>query len=274
MKFHPQSITCNCGGYSSEIITEDIPTKKIEVLQPTGARPLRLRAHIECPACSVTTCPHPGHFDIEFEPILRQGPETLFQSISSNPRLEMWRLVENGRALPPSYHPGIRSGLERKLDIQSEEIADAVFKWKGAGQAGDDLIQLLRYAEDYTQSESWKKFIERHFIVAVSIVDKPGVLAKEHPGYNGIYSTVPNKNAQLSSAFLSRLGNIEEEFPKLFCHNRIGHCAEVHSANKSLNAEPSAGLSDLKFSIAYNCRTKRPRSYCLNCITLFNLNNA
>lgn len=274
MKFHPQSITCDVGGYSGEIITEDIPKGDITLITPIGTNPLRVRVHIKCPTCNVVGCPHPGRFDIEFKQIGTQGSEVLFQSISSNPRLQMWRLVRNSDVLVPSYHPGIRNGLERKLDIQSEDIADAIYKWKGAGQAGDDLIQLLSYAEDYTQSESWKKFTERHFIVAVSIVDKPGILAKEHPGYNGIYSTVPNKNAQLSSAFLSRLGNKEEEFPKLLCHNRIGHCAEAHSANRSLNAEPSAGLTDLKFSIAYHCRTKLARSYCLNCITLFNLNNA
>ena len=274
MKFQPQHITCDVGGYSSDIITEDIPTNKLTLIHPSGSKPLRVRARIKCPTCTVAACPHPGHFDIEFEQIRTQGPEVLFQAISSNTGLQMWRLVVNNQAKIPSYYPGGRTGLEGNLDTQSKSIADAMFKWKGSGVANNDLITVLSQVEDYTKSKSWNAFTKQHFIVATSAIDKPGIQPNNHPGFNGIYANVPNKNAKLQGAFVSQLGDKEGAQSNVFCNNPIGQCAEVHSANGSLNVDAGANLSDLKFSIAYHCRTSRPRSYCLNCITLFDLNNA
>ncbi len=274
MKFHPQHITCDVGGYSSDIITEDIPTNNLTLIHPSDSEPLRVRARIKCPACSVATCPHPGHFDIEFEQVCTQGPEVLFQAISSNTELQMWRLVVNDQAKIPSYHPGGRTGLEGDLDTQSKSIADAMFNWKGPGVAINDLIRVLSQVEDYTKSKSWDAFTKHHFIVATSAIDKPGIHSSILSGFNGIYANVPFKNTKLQGTFVSRLGDKEGMQSNVFCNNHIGQCAEVHSANRSLNADARANLSDLKFSIAYHCRTNRPRSYCLNCITLFDLNNA
>lgn len=72
----------------------------------------------------------------------------------------------------------------------------------------------------------------------------------------------------------TKLGGAPEENSKLFCNNPIGHCAEVHAANSFLFYEPKTALKSFRFSIAYLIRFGEPRSYCMNCIELFDLTNA
>ena len=133
------------------------------------------------------------------------------------------------------------------------------------------LADYLGEFDDYTKQIKWKQFKKRQLIVAYCAHD--GVL-NFYKGYNGVFNTVKVKNKVLNGEFVTKLGGTEENLPKHYCNNKIGHCAEMHAANFCLNAEPKQDTIDLRFSIAYHCRTAEPRSYCLNCITLFhNISN-
>lgn len=93
-------------------------------------------------------------------------------------------------------------------------------------------------------------------------------------GFSGEFYSVNYKNADLMEAMDTKLGGAPEENSKLFCNNPIGHCAEVHAANSFLFYEPKTALKSFRFSIAYLIRFGEPRSYCMNCIELFDLTNA
>ncbi len=262
MKFVPQIFKSSTCGYPGQIITEDIPSKNITVQHDHSGK-IRLIVSIECPLCrSICT--------LEFEEIQWNGEETLFKCTTPpNVGLEMWRLIKNGIAMQPVFQPNRinRSALEEILDYKCCQIADHLVKWKNNSQPGRQLVDILKEVDDYTQQESWKNFTNRHYMVAMCATNTQN--PEFYRGFSGRFDTVNNKNANLRNEFICLLGGIEETESELYCKNKIGHCAEVHAANSCMNNDNSVMTYHLQFSIAYQCRTARPRSYCLNCITLF-----
>ncbi len=173
----------------------------------------------------------------------------------------------------PVYNPSsfARTAFERSLDQKALDMAQKIYPWQNQPIRAKNLADYLGEVEDYTKQISWKKFRKAQLIVAYCAHDGGNSFYR---GFNGLFNTVKVKNNVLCKEFNSKLGGSEEEFPKHYCNNRIGHCAEMHAANSCLNYEPADNTDDLRFSIAYQCRTATPRSYCLNCVTLFqNANN-
>lgn len=265
MKFVPQIITCPLCKYQGPIITEDIHTKDIDVSldEMTGCVRM-IEAHINCPHCHQT-------FDVEFDIMANQGAETLFEcNRQQNLGLQIWRRIENGNAKQPVFLPRINgcSYSEAELDGICRRIVCDYLRWKNQPQPNDDLAAILSQVEDYTQTVTWKKFHKRHYMVAVCAM--PHTSKKFYfAGFNGDFRRVNNKNASLVHGLLRQLGGSAGSASNQFCNNPIGRCAEVHAANKCLNAFPGVKNNGLLFSIAHECRTGVPRSYCQNCITLF-----
>lgn len=144
-------------------------------------------------------------------------------------------------------------------------------EWHGVGAPGQSLEQILSRVEDYTKGSSWKNFRKKHLVVAVC---GNGMNGNTHHGFSGKFAPVHNKNTDLMNAMRHRLGGAPEGRSNQFCNNLVGHCAEVHATNSYLYYEQQVPLNQLEYSIAYLVRNAMPRSYCMNCITLFNLRNA
>ena len=268
MKFEPQTLTNICG-YSAKIITEDIPSSDLIVSDSANTGKKTIKAILESPICH-------KKFELIFEEKQQIGAETLFVCENDpNKGLEMWRILIDGKALQPAFIPNSahRSDFEEYLDNRCFAIADQMVKWKNTPDPSHSLSDILKEVEDYTQSDSWRKFNRRHYMVALCNLD--GNVEPPFIGFSGRYDTVKVKNIDLRNAFLQRLGGDGECKSNQYCKNVIGHCAEMHAANRCLNKWQRQSLDSLKFSIAYRCRTATPRSYCLNCITLFHtLTNA
>ncbi len=262
MKYVPQSFINGTCGYAGEIITEDIPSNKLTVLRnPTGM--VQIKVSIECPVCH-------NRCDLTFEEKRRVGDESLFECVTSpNVGLKMWRRIKDDIAMQPVFQPNNinRTALEKSLDCQCYQIADHMVKWKNEPQPGQQLVDILKEVEDYTQQESWKKFTKRHYMVAMCAVNAQN--SNFFKGFSGRFDTVNKKNVDLTNALQHELGGVVESESHLYCNNIIGHCAEVHAANCCMNGNNQASTDQLLFSISYQCRTARPRSYCMNCITLF-----
>lgn len=199
---------------------------------------------------------------------------TLFEcEKGANTGLQMCKTIERGCISIPTYHPnfGARTAFEHILDDKALAEANKIYPWQNQTDPAKTLADYLGEAEDYTQRIKWKKFKNGQLIVAFCAHDGQENCFR---GFNGIFRTVNKKNVVLTNDFVAKLGETEENYAKHYCYNIIGHCAEMHAANSCLNAESTPTTDDLRFSIAYQCRTATPRSYCLNCITLFqNVNN-
>ena len=265
MKFIPQLITCTHCNHQGQIITEDIPLKDL-VLQLNQEGKAEIIAFVECPKCHVIS-------QIIFVHRRDAGNETLFECIiPPNNGLQMWRWIVNGVPKMPVFQPeeGGRSQCESILDSHCRDVVDHLLEWKNQPQPGQELADLLGEVQDYTKTTSWRAFSKRHFIVNICAKNDSHSF---YLGFSGIFSVVKRKNSQLMSAFQHKLGGCAEDKSKQFCKNLIGHCAEMHAANKCMNYESPISLSDLRFSIAYVYRTGMPRSYCMNCITVFSVRN-
>lgn len=83
--------------------------------------------------------------------------------------------------------------------------------------------------------------------------------------YNS-YASTPNLENELQ-----RIGPIGSQSP--LCDNYIGACAEPHAAHNVLIAHPQVGVKQLVFSYAFRPRTKMILPYCLNCKSVFNVQN-
>lgn len=267
MKFQPQNVTCPLCGNQHPIITEDIPSVSICMCGSLKDHGLRLCVHLECPDCHHL-------FKLCFEKKSNVNNETLFESIGIlNAGLQIWKRIEGSKIMIPTYHPNIgnRTAFERMLDDKALSMVNRIYPWQNQIDHSKTLADYLGEFDDYTKQIKWKQFKKRQLIVAYCAHD--GVL-NFYKGYNGVFNTVKVKNKVLNGEFVTKLGGTEENLPKHYCNNKIGHCAEMHAANFCLNAEPKQDTIDLRFSIAYQCRTAEPRSYCLNCITLFhNISN-
>ena len=265
MKYVPQQIVCPNGDHGN-IITEDIPRKDL-TLQPNQDGGIDIHAQIKCPICQ-------AQFQVLFVHRRQVGNESLFEcEIEPNRGLQMWRLIIDGEPKPPVYQPieGNRSPYEQTIDSWCKTIADLIYLWNNQPQLGQDLVNILGEVVDYTKMDSWKTFKKRHYMV--NVCGREG--SSFYAGFSGKFDVVKKKNQQLSNAFVKKLGSDAEKKSNQFCNNLIGHCAEMHAANLCLNQDSLASLPNLRFSIAYTCRfgSSRPHSYCLNCITLFDLKN-
>lgn len=260
--FQPQILTCPKCGKRGQIITEDIPSRDICICGSPINHFLRLCAHFECPNCH-------HRFKLCFNEKSKGNNETLFESIGSlNAGLQMWKRIEGGSINTPSYQPnaGNRTAFEQMLDDKALAMANKIYPWQYPINHAKTLADYLGEVDDYTKQIKWKQFKKKQLIVAYCAHDGN---SNYYKGYNGIFNTVKLKNTVLINEFVTKLGGNEEALPNHYCNNKIGHCAEVHAANFCLNAAPKLNTIDLRFSIAYQCRTAMPRSYCLNCITLF-----
>ena len=265
--FQPQNVTCAKCGKSHQIITEDIPSRDICVGRLPFTHNMCLWVHLCCPECHCM-------FDLRFAEKSVTNNGTLFECEKGvNTGLQMCKKIERGSISIPTYHPniGARTAFEHILDNKALTEVNRIYPWQNQTDPAKTLAGYLGEIDDYTQSIKWKKFKGGQLIVAFCAYDG-------HPnhfrGFNGIFRTVNKKNTVLTDDFETKLGEIEENCAKHYCYNKIGHCAEMHAANSCLNGEPTPTTDDLRFSIAYQCRTATPRSYCLNCITLFrNVNN-
>ena len=269
MKYVPQAITCpNCNcNHSGMIITEDIPkTNLVPQINPDGRTDIL--AQIRCPECN-------GIIQIAFVFQRQVGDEILYEcETQPNKGLQMWLRLVDGNLKSPVFRPvtGNRSPFEQTLDSRCQTIADLLHKWKSPLQPGQDLEEILGEVEDYTKKVSWKEFKARHYVVNICAEDESN---NSYVGFSGRFDVVKNKNPQLIDAFLNELIGVAGDKSNQFCENPIGQCAEMHAANRCLNYENAANLPTLRFSIAYTCRhgSSWPKSYCMNCITLFALSN-
>lgn len=268
MKYVPQTITCPNCNRQGRIITEDVPIVDL-VLQKNDNGSHTVLAHVECPICN-------ERIDLSFISQGNVGNEVLFEcNMPLNGGLQMWRMIVNQKPNPPEFHPNVgnRSKVEQVLDSHCKEIANLFHKWKVQPQQEQQLSRILEEVEDYTKKDSWRKFNYRHYVVNVC---GEGGSRAFFRGFSGIFGVVKDKNLQLMNAFGQILGGGVDDKSNQFCKNPIGHCAEMHAANLCLNKVTSLSITDLRISISYTTRlgSSRPRSYCLNCITLFNLRNA
>ena len=265
--FQPQNVTCPHCGRVRQIITEDIPSSRICVCRDGFAPGLNICAKMECPECGL------GFYLCFVEKSTSNG-ETLFECVDEvNIGLQMWKKIDGVKAMIPSFRPNLlnRSAFERILDNNALAMANKIYPWQNQANPARTLADYLGDVEDYTQQVTWKRFKKKHLIVAFCAHDGAD---HHYRGFNGLFNTVKVKNQVLENGFNTELGGGEETFSKHYCNNKIGHCAEMHAANSCLNAEPTPDMNDMRFSIAYQCRTAVPRSYCLNCVTLFpNVNN-
>ena len=267
MMFQPQNVTCPKCGKQRRIITEDIPSGNICMCKSPIDHGLRLCAHLQCPDCY-------ERFKLCFCEKTKVNDETLFESAGPlNAGLQMWKKIEGHKIMTSTYHPNVgnRTTLEQMLDDKALAMANKIYPWQSQNDHAKTLADYLGEVDDYTKQIKWKQFKKRQLIVAYCAHDGN---TKCYKGFNGIFNTVGKKNNVLKKEFVTKLGGNEENFPNHYCNNKIGHCAEMHAANFCLNAEPKTDTNDMRFSIAYQCRTAEPRSYCLNCVTLFqNVNN-
>ena len=261
MKFIPQDITCEKCGHQGKIITEDIHLKDLVIQLNSDTSQSEILAHVKCPSCH-------QNFDVLFKYKMVSSDETLYECEGqSNKGLKMWVNLKNGEFNTLEYQPSTsRSSMEQQLDQQCEDISDRLIKWKGKTLASQSLSDILGAAEDYTNSVSWKTFRLRHYL---AVVCAEAGSQNTYIGYSGNFDTVKIKNQMLIDSFVNRLGGMAESESNQFCDNPIGHCAEMHGANRCLNNETNATLQTMMFSIARICRTGLCRSYCQNCLTLF-----
>ena len=262
MKFQPQIVTCPICGRQHQIITEDIPSRNIYVCRKLVNPGLRLCVLLECPECY-------RRFELRFEEKSNFNNETMFECTGCmNAGLQMWKRIEGSSIITPSYQPNVgnRTALEQKLDGKALAKVNRIYPWQNQTDHAKTLADYLGEVDDYTKQIKWRQFKHGQLIVAYCAHDGK---TKCYKGYNSLFNTVRVKNEVLSDEFVAKLGGADEDLPNHYCNNKIGHCAEMHAANSCLNAEPELDTNNLRFSIAYQCRTAEPRSYCLNCITLF-----
>lgn len=262
MKFQPQIVTCPICGRQHQIITEDIPSRLICVCRKPVDHGLRLCTYLECPDCQCL-------FNLCFDEKPKCSNETLFECTGQmNAGLQMWKRIEGGSIKTPLYQPNVgnRTAFEQKLDGRALAKVNRIYPWQNQTGHAKTLADYLGEVDDYTKQIKWRQFKHGQLIVAYCAHDGK---TKSYKGYNSLFNTVKKKNNVLVNEFVTMLGGADEDLPNHYCNNKIGHCAEMHAANSCLNAEPELDTNDLRFSIAYQCRTAEPRSYCLNCITLF-----
>lgn len=265
--FQPQSITCTHCQYQNLIITEDIHVGNLVMASSIITRRPVIIAKVVCPNCYKS-------IELEFKWKQTVKDEMLFECVNQhNTVLQMWRWMVNDKPLTPQYRPGYnkRTALEQSLDKDCKRIADDIVEWHDKGTQSNSLETILSQVQDYTKGNSWKNFNKKHKVVAVCCNSSTSTTKQ---GYSGNFAPVHHKNPDLMAAIRGVLQAEPEEKSVLFCNNKVGHCAEVHASNTLLFYEPQYSLHDLKFSIAYLIRNALPRSYCMNCITLFQLNNA
>ena len=263
--FQPQEIICTDCLHHGLIITEDFWIESIEVLSKDANGPSVLRVDVNCPHCH-------NVFKLEMKRMRIVGNHLLFECVSPlNTGLQMWRLMLDDSLKMPNYHPNFAyRPNEQALDNKCKKIADDLIGWKQSKAPSQNLEMILGQVEDYTKGNSWNNFYGKHKVVAVCGDISTGMMK---PGFSGKFYSINYKNADLMNAILSELGEPDNS-SKLFCNNPVGHCAEVHAANSFLYYESTHSLNTLSFSIAYRVRDAQPRSYCMNCITLFKLTNA
>lgn len=265
MMFQPQRIVCPRCLWSGLIITEDIrDDNRATWIWMTGAA--SPKARIKCPHCRNT-------FDLSFEACKSRGDEVLFKCIENpNTGLYMWKNMGSGNPKIPVYRPHARKRtlFERNLDARCALIAAHTVRWKQGAAVGRSLTDILSRLEDYTKCKTWTQFKKHHLVVDVCSTAGSTEMCE---GFSGSFETVNNKHQDLKVALKDRLGRDAGMESNQFCQNKIGRCAEVHAANRCLNNVANSNINHLKFSIAYICRTGQPRSYCMNCITLFRLRN-
>lgn len=259
--FQPQEITCTKCNHKGRIITEDIYESHLSFDSVTN----RIVATIRCPSCG-------KEFDLTFEQILRYQNKAHFRCVTDpNLHLEMWRQIENNKPKMPVFHSlGSRSAFEKTLDSVARKKADLVYGWKDKAITSGDIVKIFGDLKDYTKKKSWKTFREDHFITVIVSEDN---INNTRIGFNGKFEPVKQKNPALLRDFSVVLKGSPDKFSSQFCEFFVGRCAEAHAANLFMNDNPHIPLSDLSFSIAYDCRTVSQRSYCMNCITLFGLKN-
>ena len=265
--YQPQGIICEHCGHHGQIITEDIRLGDLSVVSLPSAPISQLVAQVECPSCH-------QKFDLVFTERRRTGVEILYVCDNQpNDGLEMWRRWENGKPKRPVFIPNNvgRDPSEQWLDALCKRTADNIVEWQGCGVPGQSLEQILGRVEDYTKSSSWKNFRKKHLVVAIC---GNGINGNTHHGFSGKFALVHYKNPDLMNAIQQTLGAEPEDKSNQFCNNRVGHCAEVHATNSYLYYDKQVQLNQLEYSTAYLVRNAMPRSYCMNCIALFNLRNA
>lgn len=265
MMFQPQRLICPHCWRPGLIITEDIrDDNRAYRIWMTGLTSLITR--IVCPRCSNT-------FEMTFEPCKSRRDEVLFKCINNpNTGLYMWKNMGSGNPKLPVYRPHARRRtlFERNLDVRCALIAAHTVRWKQGAAVGRSLTEILSSLEDYTKCKTWTQFKRHHLVVDVCSMAGS---TEMYEGFSGNFQNVNNKHQDLVRAYRRRLGSDAEMESNQFCQNKIGRCAEVHAANRCLNKVANSDINHLKFSIAYVCRTGQPRSYCMNCITLFGLRN-
>lgn len=263
--FQPQRIFCPHCRQPGLIITEDIRDDNMKNrIWVVGTTILITR--IVCPRCGKT-------FEMSFEACYSRGDEVLFRCIDNpNTGLDMWKKKGSRNPKLPVYRPHARRRtlLERKLDARCALIASHTVRWKQGAAVGRSLTEILSRLEDYTKCKTWTQFKRHHLVVNVCSTSGSNEM---YEGFSGSFETVNNKHHDLEDALKDKLGGEAGKESNQFCQNKIGHCAEVHAANRCLNNDVNSSINHLKFSIAYLCRTGQPRSYCMNCITLFKLRN-
>lgn len=270
MMFKPQNVTCPRCGMQHQIITEDINSGNygdIHVCWLHRVHDRHLCIHLKCPDCH-------DMFYLCFEEMSKVNNVTMFECTGpSNVGLQMWKTIEDGKISVPTYRPNVanRTAFEQILDDKALAMVNRIYPWQNQPNHAKTLADYLGEVDDYTRQVKWKQFKKGQLIVVFCAHDG-GI--NHYKGYNGLFNTVKVKNQVVKNEFAAKLGGDDEDMPKHYCNNKIGHCAEAHAANSCLNAEPAPDTNDLRFSIAYQCRTAEPRSYCLNCVTLFqNVNN-
>ena len=267
MMFKPQNVTCPKCGSQRLIITEDVHSRNIcKCVSPIN-HSLRLCVYLTCPDCY-------NQFKLCFDERSKSNNGTLFESTGRmNAGLQMWKRIDGCSKKTPAYHPNVanRTAFEQILDDKALATVNRIYPWQCQVDHAKTLADYLGEVDDYTRQVKWKQFKKGQLIVAFCAHDGG---TRYFKGFNGLFKTVKVKNLVLKNEFAAKLGGNEEDLPKHYCNNKIGHCAEAHAANSCLNSEPAPDTNDLRFSIAYQCRTAEPRSYCLNCVTLFqNVNN-
>lgn len=261
--FKPQVVTCENCGYQAHIITEDIPKDNLSVYRGMSCKQTYIDAKVRCPKCKYM-------FELMFEEKYSSRGETVFECVndSKNRGLEMSRMMDNGTPLPPVFRPvaASRTAFEKQLDSEGQNIADKIYRWGKESEGCKTVEEFLGDVEDYTKGMTWKKFKKHHFVLSLCAHDGAQI---HYMGFNGKFGNVKLKNKLLIDSFMLYLGGEVEDLSRQFCCNKIGRCAEMHAANSCLNRDQALSIDDLRFSVAYICRTAMPRSYCLNCVTLF-----
>lgn len=261
LMFQPQPIRCPHCNYEGHIIPEDIPQGVLKVHRDANGK-VSINATIKCPSCG-------NSFSLDFGFDQSKGEEYFFKCVTSGyQHITMWRRMEGLIPKVPSYRPvRSRTEYEKWLDNRCKSIADLTKNWKEKKIPSNELMDILEAnLEDYTKDQTWQTFKDNHYIVNVCSQDGTYL---DFKGFNGTFSTIPNKSSVLVQQFVDSLGNREQKYSNQFCNNRIGCCAEAHSANRCLTNSTTPEFDKLVFSLAYICRNALPRSYCMNCLALF-----